>query len=224
MSAFVDALQSHSDKLLADLEAIYKDLHQHPELSMQEFRTTKIAADYIDALGYEMTREVGGTGVVSVLRNGADPTVMLRADMDALPMAENTGLPYASSVKAIDEEGVEVDGAHSCGHDMHVTWMMGVARVLAEHRDAWKGTVNAERPPEFTTLSTYPMTENDEAATLKVAVVFKRQFGDKALETRPASPVRPSASSDVPGECRTSSGSSGGRTRTSMPKPRRQSS
>ncbi len=141
MNALVQALANRSDKLLAELETIYKDFHQHPELSMQEVRTAKFAADYIEALGYEVTREVGVTGVVGVLCNGEGPTVMLRADMDALPMAENTGLPYASTVKAKDEDGVEVDVAHSCGHDMHVTWLMGVARVLAEHRGAWKGTV-----------------------------------------------------------------------------------
>src|SRR5437868_4517746 len=141
MNALVHAIEGHSDKLLAELETIYKDFHQHPELSMQEVRTAKIAADYIEALGYEVTRDIGVTGVVGVLRNGEGPTVMLRADMDALPMAENTGLPYASTVKAKDEEGVEVGVAHSCGHDMHVTWLMGVSRVLAEQRDAWKGTV-----------------------------------------------------------------------------------
>jgi amidohydrolase len=140
MNALVQALGGRNDTLLAELESIYKDLHQHPELSMQEVRTAKIAADYIEALGYDVTRDVGVTGVVGVLRNGEGATVMLRADMDALPMAENTGLPYASTVKAKDEDGVEVGVAHSCGHDMHVTWMMGVARVLAEHRDAWKGT------------------------------------------------------------------------------------
>ncbi|MGO4330791.1 amidohydrolase [Cupriavidus sp. 2TAF22] len=141
MNALVQALASSSDKLRSELETIYKDLHQHPELSMQEVRTAKVAADYIEALGYQVARGVGMTGVVGVLRNGPGATVMLRADMDALPMAENTGLPYASTVKATDDEGVVVDVAHSCGHDMHVTWLLGASRILAEHRDAWKGTV-----------------------------------------------------------------------------------
>lgn len=141
MNALVQCLARHSEPLLVELESIYKDLHQHPELSMQEVRTARIAADYIEALGYEVAREVGVTGVVGILRNGAGPTVMLRADMDALPMAENTGLPYASTFRAKDTDGVEVGVAHSCGHDMHVTWLMGAARVLAEHREAWKGTV-----------------------------------------------------------------------------------
>jgi hippurate hydrolase len=84
--------------------------------------------------------EVGVTGVVGVLRNGEGPTVMLRADMDALPMAENTGLPYASTVQALDEDGAKVGVAHSCGHDLHVTWLIGAARSLAGHRDTWRGT------------------------------------------------------------------------------------
>lgn len=343
MNPLVQALASQDDKLLVELEAIYKDLHQHPELSMQEVRTARIAADYIESLGYEVTRGIGITGVVGVLRNGPGPTVMLRGDMDALPMAESTGLPYASSVKAKDEDGVEVGVAHSCGHDLHVTWLMGISRVLAEHREAWKGTAivvfqpgeevargassmvkdwddtrfpkpdiilgqhvmvgpsgtvsyrpgvilsagdslkiklfgrgshgsqpqtsidpvimaasttlrlqtivsreispmdnavltigslqagtkeniipdeatiklnmrtfdedvreymlasirriccaecdasNAERPPEFTTLSQYPLTENDAAATQRVADAFAAQFGDKAYESKPAS-------------------------------------
>ncbi|MUG03820.1 amidohydrolase, partial [Bacillus tequilensis] len=111
---------------------IYKDLHRNPELSMQEHRSAGIAADYIEGLGYEVTREVGVTGVVGVLRNGEGPTVMLRGDIDALPMPEDTGLPYSSQVPGV---------AHSCGHDLHMAWLMGAARVLAEARDAWSGTV-----------------------------------------------------------------------------------
>lgn len=342
MNPLVQALAADGGKLLEELEAIYKDIHQHPELSMQETRTAKLAADYIERLGYDVTREVGVTGVVGVLRNSNGPIVMLRADMDALPMTENTGLPYASTVNARDEDGMEVGVAHSCGHDFHVTWLMGAARILAEHRHAWSGTLilvfqpgeevgrgaasmvedwgegrfpkpdiilgqhvmvgpsgtvcyragvilsageslevklfgrgshgsqpqnaidpvvmaaatalrlqtivsreispldhavlsigslqagtkeniipddatiklnirtfdedvhafmlssvkriccaeceasNAERAPEFTTLSSYPLTENDDASTRKVADAFKEQFGDKAYETAPA--------------------------------------
>ncbi len=141
MNPLIQALDSAGDALLQQLEAIYQDLHQHPELSMQEVRTAGIAADAIEALGYQVTRNVGVTGVVGVLANGNGPVVMLRADMDALPMAEDTGLPYASTVRAKDEEGQEVGVAHSCGHDMHVTWMLGAARILAENRAAWSGTV-----------------------------------------------------------------------------------
>lgn len=135
------------DALLPELESIYKDLHAHPELSMQELRTAQIVADYMEKLGFEVAREVGVTGVVAVLRNGEGPVVMLRADMDALPVTEATGLPYASQVTTKDEDGVQVGVAHACGHDMHVTWLMGAARLMAAHRDAWRGTLMAVFQP-----------------------------------------------------------------------------
>jgi hippurate hydrolase len=140
MSTLSDALERLGQPLLDELTAIYMDVHRHPELSMQEVRTAQIVADYVQALGCEVTRGVGTTGVVALLRNGAGPAVMLRADMDALPMEEKTGLPYASTVTAQDEDGAEVGVAHSCGHDMHVAWLLGAARVLAENRSAWAGT------------------------------------------------------------------------------------
>jgi len=140
-NALFDALRGRDDALLDELGSIYTDLHRHPELSMQEYRTAKIAADHVEELGYQVTRQVGVTGVVAVLRNGDGPTVMLRADMDGLPMREDTGLPYASTVTAKDEGGALVNVAHSCGHDMHVAWMLGAARVLAASRSAWHGTV-----------------------------------------------------------------------------------
>jgi amidohydrolase len=139
-NALSRALGGRDRALLEELATIYTDLHQHPELSMQEYRTAKIAADQVEALGYQVTREVGATGVVAVLGNGEGPTVMLRADMDALPMREDSGLPYASTVRARDAQGAEVSVAHACGHDLHVTWMLGAARILAENRSAWKGT------------------------------------------------------------------------------------
>ncbi|RQS07304.1 M20 family metallopeptidase [Burkholderia sp. Bp8998] len=147
MPALVEATKDSIESLLPELEAIYKDLHEHPELSMQEVRTARIAADYLENVGYDVTRGVGVTGVVAVLRNGDGPTVMLRADMDALPMAEATGLPYASTARAKDEDGLEVGVAHSCGHDMHVTWLMGVTHLMAAHRDAWSGTLMAVFQP-----------------------------------------------------------------------------
>ncbi|GAB2907556.1 M20 family metallopeptidase [Paralcaligenes ginsengisoli] len=147
MNALTSALDIDAQELLPELEAIYKDLHRNPELSMQEVRTAGIAADYLAAQGFEVSRRIGLTGVVGVLKNGAGPTVMLRADMDALPVAEATGLPYASTVKAKDEDGIEVDVSHACGHDMHVTWLMGAARLLSRHRNVWKGTVLAVFQP-----------------------------------------------------------------------------
>jgi hippurate hydrolase len=141
IKAFNTSLNPFIDKLLPELEEIYKDIHLHPELSMQEFRTAKIAADYLTRYQYEVSTGIGITGVVGIMKNAEGPVVMLRADMDALPVTEATGLPYASTVKARDEEGVEVGVSHVCGHDLHITWMMGVARLFSEHKDQWKGTL-----------------------------------------------------------------------------------
>jgi amidohydrolase len=136
-----------SDDLLAELEAIYKDLHAHPELSMQEHRTADIVAAWLNRLGYEVTAAVGSTGVVGVLHNGDGRTILMRADMDALPIAETTGLAYASRAAGIDRFGNNTAVAHACGHDMHVVWLLGVTRLLAEHRSDWRGTVVAVFQP-----------------------------------------------------------------------------
>ncbi len=133
--------------LLPDLEAVYKDVHAHPELSMQEHRTSALAADRLRAAGFEVAAGVGGTGVVGLLRNGAGPTVMLRADMDALPVREATGLDYASRETAVDREGKSVPVMHACGHDMHVAWLLGAAALFARSRDAWRGTLLAVFQP-----------------------------------------------------------------------------
>ena len=135
------------DGLLPELEPLYKDIHAHPELSMQEVRTARLASDHLRAAGYEVTAGVGKTGVVGLLRNGEGPTLMLRADMDALPVKEATGLPYASSATATDREGKTVPVMHACGHDMHVTWLIGAARLFARTRDAWRGTLMAVFQP-----------------------------------------------------------------------------
>lgn len=127
--------------LLPDLEALYKDIHAHPELSMQETRTAGIAADRLKKAGFEVTAGVGKTGVVGVHRNGDGPTVMLRADMDALPIAEATGLDYASKVTVTDAAGKTAPVGHMCRHDMHVAWLVGAATLLSQKRDAWKGTL-----------------------------------------------------------------------------------
>ena len=136
-----DQLQEKLERLLPDIEALYKDVHAHPELSMQETRTAGLAADRLRAAGYEVTERVGKTGVVGLLRNGNGPTVMLRADMDALPIEETTGLPYASKVTAKDREGKTVPVGHMCGHDMHVAWLIGATTLLAQARAAWHGTL-----------------------------------------------------------------------------------
>jgi amidohydrolase len=134
-------------ELLLDLEALYKDIHAHPELSLQETRTAGLAADWLRAAGYDVTTGVGTTGVVGLLHNGDGPTVMLRADMDALPIKEATGLPYASAITTTDRDGNAVPVMHACGHDMHVTWLVGAATLLAQARDAWRGTIMAVFQP-----------------------------------------------------------------------------
>lgn len=144
---FNKMLNGFIDQLLPELEEIYKDIHQNPELSMQEFRTAKIAADYLIKCQFEVSTGIGKTGVVCILKNGKGPTVMLRADMDALPVREDTGLPYASTKVARDEEGTEVGVSHVCGHDLHVTWLIGAARVFSEHKEQWKGTLMAVFQP-----------------------------------------------------------------------------
>ncbi|MDQ3846859.1 MAG: amidohydrolase, partial [Bacteroidota bacterium] len=136
-------MDSALEAMLPEMEEIYKDIHRNPELSMQEKRTAKIAADYLTKYNWEVTTGIGGTGVVGLIKNGEGPTVLLRADMDALPVTEATGLPYASTVREKDEDGNEVGVSHVCGHDFHVTWLMGAARLLAEHKDQWSGTIMA---------------------------------------------------------------------------------
>jgi len=135
------------DRLIPDLEALYKDVHAHPELSMHETRTAGLAADRLRAAGYEVTTGIGKTGVVGLLRNGDGPTVMLRADMDALPVEEATGLPYASRIKMQDRQGNTVPVGHMCGHDIHVAWLIGATTLLAQTREAWGGTLMAVFQP-----------------------------------------------------------------------------
>lgn len=148
--------------LLGDLENLYKDIHAHPELSMQEHRTSSIAADHLRKAGFEVTTRVGKTGVVGLLRNGDGPTVMLRADMDALPVKETTGLSYASQATANDAEGKTVPVMHACGHDMHVTWLIGAATLMAQNRDAWKGTLmTVFQPAEETAQGARAMIDDN---------------------------------------------------------------
>jgi len=138
--------------ILDDLETLYKDVHSHPELSMEEKRTAGIAADRLRAAGFEVTEAVGNTGVVGVLSNGDGPTVMLRADMDALPVREQTGLDYASTVDGV---------MHACGHDMHVTWLAGAAALMADSRNGWHGTLIALfQPAEETAAGAQAMIDD----------------------------------------------------------------
>src|SRR5215813_12049469 len=119
------------------LTALYQDLHRDPELSLQETRTASKAAAHLRREGYLVTSGIGKTGVVGVLENGVGPTVMLRADMDALPVREQTGLAYASAASGVDGDGEPVPIMHACGHDLHVTCLCGAAALLARNRDRW---------------------------------------------------------------------------------------
>jgi len=123
------------------LEALYKHYHRHPELSFHERETAQRMAAELRKVGFAVTEGIGGYGLVGVLRNGAGPTVLVRADMDALPIVENTGLPYASDVTTRDESGRTVGVMHACGHDVHMTVWTGTARQLAERKDEWSGTL-----------------------------------------------------------------------------------
>ncbi len=134
----VSAVLAGLDGLRAEQEEFYRSLHEHPELSHQEHRTAAAVADGLRRAGYDVREGVGGTGVVGVLGNGDGPSVLLRADMDALPVREATGLPYASTATS-----GEVPVMHACGHDVHVACLLGAARLLAGARDAWRGRLVA---------------------------------------------------------------------------------
>jgi|SRR4051794_12164910 amidohydrolase len=139
----VSAVLSGWDSIRAEHEQLYRDIHRHPELSHQERRTAGLVAERLGGAGFDVHERVGGTGVVAVLRNGDGPTVLLRADMDALPVREATGLPYASAETSSDAAGETVPVMHACGHDVHVTCLAGAARLLAAGTEHWRGTLVA---------------------------------------------------------------------------------
>jgi len=140
------------EAMLDDLEELYKAVHRRPELSMQEERTAALAAERLRTAGFDVTMGVGRTGVVGLLRNGDGPTVMLRADMDALPVQEQTGLEYASTVDGV---------MHACGHDMHVAWLAGASAQLSEAREHWRGTLMAVfQPAEETAAGAQAMIDD----------------------------------------------------------------
>lgn len=147
MLAFVSAaaqnlsLKNQVESVFPDAQALYLDLHQHPELSSHETRTAALLADRLRKLGYEVTENVGGTGVVGLMKNGPGPTVMLRTELDALPVEERTGLPYASKVRTKDDSGREVAVMHACGHDLHMSSWWGTAAIMARTKDSWHGTL-----------------------------------------------------------------------------------
>jgi amidohydrolase len=149
------------DRELPGLLKVYRHLHANPELSLEEEKTSALVAQTLRAAGYAVESGIGGYGVVGVLENGRGPTLLLRGDMDGLPVTEATGLPYASIVRTKDSEGVVVGVMHACGHDVHVTNLLGSARLLSEMREAWRGTlVVLAQPAEELGLGAMRMIED----------------------------------------------------------------
>jgi amidohydrolase len=130
-----------SDAIARGLTDLYQDLHKHPELSQAEHRTAKIVAERLIEMGVEVLEGVGNTGVVGITRNGDGPTVLVRADMDGLPVLEQTGLDYASTARGTDPDGNDVPVMHACGHDIHITCLLGATELLLARRDSWQGTL-----------------------------------------------------------------------------------
>ena len=154
------AIEALLDKSYGHLDALYKDIHQHPELGLQETRTAALLAKEMRALGYEVTEHVGKTGIVAILKNGPGPLIMVRTELDALPMEEKTGLSYASHVVA-DYRGKPTPVDHSCGHDIHMAAWIGAAQQMAAMKSQWKGTLMfIGQPAEETTEGARAMLED----------------------------------------------------------------
>lgn len=130
-----------ANNVYPEAHEFYLDIHEHPELSAHETQTAAQLASRLRSAGYEVSEHVGGTGVVAVLKNGAGPTIMLRTELDALPVEEKTGLPYASKVRTKDDEGHEVPVMHACGHDLHMAALLGTAEIMAHSETTWHGTL-----------------------------------------------------------------------------------
>ena len=160
-SAQDDSLKAGIAEDMPELMELYRDLHANPELSFEEFETAAKLAARMRALGFEVTEGVGKTGVVAVMENGEGPTVLLRADMDGLPVVEQTGLPFASTVTATPASGVETGVMHACGHDTHMAGWIGAAQQLVDHKDQWSGTlVMILQPAEELGLGALAMLED----------------------------------------------------------------
>src|SRR6266576_5312175 len=140
-ATLLEQVQSVVYREYPQLFELYKHLHTHPELSLHEEKTGERVAIELKQAGLEVTTGVGGYGVVGVLRNGNGPTVLVRTDLDALPVKEQTGLPYASQARAVDDQGNEVDVMHACGHDVHMAVFAGTARLLNGLKNRWGGTL-----------------------------------------------------------------------------------
>lgn len=194
----MDAL-SGLDGIRGWQEELYRDLHQHPELSHLETRTAAMVAERMRDFGYDVHEGIGGTGVVGVLENGDGPSVLLRADMDALPVREDTGLDYASTETSTDEDGAETPVMHACGHDVHVACLLGAASLLADARAQWSGRLVAVfQPAEERGDGARVMLEDDLAAVVGTIDVALAQhvlpFAAGMVATRPG-PVLSAADS-----------------------------
>ncbi len=146
-------LRDQLEPVFPDAYTLYLDLHQHPELSSHETRTAALLAQRLRQLGYEVTENVGGTGVVGIMKNGSGPTVMLRTELDALPVEEQTGLPYASKIRTKDDSGRDVPVMHACGHDLHMSSWWGTAAIMARTKGSWHGTFMLIAQPAEETIS-----------------------------------------------------------------------
>ncbi len=152
-SAQTTSLDKQVTSVFPDAQALYLDLHQHPELSSHETRTAAELAGRLRALGYEVTEHIGGTGIVGILKNGPGPTVMLRTELDALPVEEKTGLSYASKARSKDDNGRDVPVMHACGHDIHMASLWGTAAIMARNKDSWHGTLMLIGQPAEETIT-----------------------------------------------------------------------
>lgn len=141
------------DKVYSDAHSLYLDIHEHPELSGHETQTAAKLAEKLRTAGYEVTEHVAGTGVVAVMKNGSGSTIMLRTELDALPVEERTGLPYASKVHTKDDAGRDVSVMHACGHDVHMASLLGTAEIMARSKDSWHGTLILIGQPAEETIS-----------------------------------------------------------------------
>lgn len=146
-------LDKQVSSVLPDAQTLYTDLHEHPELSSHETRTAAELAGKLRELGYEVTEHIGGTGIVAILKNGPGPTVMLRTELDGLPVEEKTGLPYASKARTKDDNGRDVPVMHACGHDVHMAALLGTAAIMARSKDSWHGTLMLVGQPAEETIT-----------------------------------------------------------------------
>jgi len=175
-----------------DIEKLYIDLHRNPELPFHEQRTAATLAARVKALGYEVTTGVGGTGVVAILKNGPGPIVMLRTELDALPIEEKTGLPFASKVKTKSDSGEMVSVGHMCGHDIHMSAWVGTAELMAKNREHWHGTLMLVGQPAEEIVA-------GATAMLRDGLFTRFPKPDYALGMHtPKRPCRPALSGSIP--------------------------